>query len=380
MQYRRFGKLGWQASALGFGAMRLPLIDRDPAHIDESEAIRMIRHAVDRGVNYLDTAYPYHKGQSEVVVGKALQDGFRERVHLATKMPLWLVKSPDDFDRYFDEQLARLQTDYLDFYLLHGLRTERWQALQPLKVFEWAEKQIRRGRIRHLGFSFHDNFDLFREIVDAYDGWTFCQIQYNYMDEEEQAGVRGLRYAAGKGLAVIVMEPLRGGMLATTPPAPVQAIWDADSRRRTPVEWALQWVWNQPEVSLLLSGMSTMAQLEENLAVADASATGCLAGADLALIASVRDAYLAAAAHPVHHCKYCQPCPNDVAVPDVFAAYNRAFMYNAPDLAGRFYQGFVAPEHGADRCLQCGDCESQCPQHIAIMEWLPKAHAFLMGS
>ncbi len=239
MQYRRFGKLDWQPSALGFGAMRLPLIDRNPANVNEPEAIRMIRHGIDQGVNYLDTAYPYHFGHSEPVVGQALKGGYRERVRLATKMPVWLVKSTEDFDRYFDEQLARLQTSYVNFYLLHGLGAERWRALQPLKVFEWAEKQLERGRVRYLGFSFHDSYELFQEIVDAYDRWTFCQIQYNYMDEQEQAGTRGLRYAAGKGLAVIVMEPLRGGMLATTPPAPIQQLWDSAPRPRTPAYWGL---------------------------------------------------------------------------------------------------------------------------------------------
>ena len=361
MLYRRFGKLDWRASALGFGAMRLPVIDRNPANVDEPEAIRMIRHAIDYGVNYVDTAYPYHMGHSERVVGKALKDGYRERVRLATKMPVWLIKSAEDVDRYFDEQLARLQTDYVDFYLLHGLGAERWRAVQPLKVFEWAEKQLARGRIRYLGFSFHDSYETFRAIVDAYDGWTFCQIQYNYMDEQEQAGVRGLRYAADKGLAVIVMEPLRGGMLAATPPAPIQQLWDAASRPRTPANWGLQWVWNQPEVSLVLSGMSTMAQVEENLATAEASAPGCLDGEELALIARVRETYLALRPIPCTDCKYCQPCPNDVAVPEVFNIYNRAFMFNAPALARRHYQGFLAPEHRADRCLQCGECETQCP-------------------
>jgi uncharacterized protein len=248
MRYRTFGKLDWRPSALGFGAMRLPTIGGDPAQIDEPEATRMIRYAIDCGVNYVDTAWPYHRSTSEAVVGRVLQDGYRERVKLATKLPCWLVKEPADFDRFLDEQLARLQTERVDFYLLHALDAERWPAMRDLGVLDWAERTMTDGRIGRLGFSFHDKYEVFQEIVDAYDGWGFCQIQYNYMDEQEQAGVRGLNYAAEKGLAVIIMEPLRGGMLAGIPPRgipePVQAIWDAASLRRSSADWALQWVRN----------------------------------------------------------------------------------------------------------------------------------------
>ncbi|MEJ5197925.1 MAG: aldo/keto reductase, partial [Anaerolineae bacterium] len=253
MKYRTFGRLGWQVSALGFGAMRLPTIGGDPTQIDEAEATRMIRYAIDHGVNYIDTAYPYHGGNSERLLGRILQDGYRERVHLATKMPCWMVESAADFDRFLDEQLARLQTDHLDLYLLHGLRAERWQKVRDLGVREWAERKMAEGKFRRLGFSFHDSFETFKQILDEYDGWGMCQIQYNYMDEQHQAGVRGLRLAASRGLAVVVMEPLRGGLLAGSPPANVQALWDAAPVRRTPADWALQWLWDQPEVSVVLS-------------------------------------------------------------------------------------------------------------------------------
>jgi predicted aldo/keto reductase-like oxidoreductase len=244
MQVRTFGKLDWKPSALGFGAMRLPTIDGDPAKIDEAEATRMVRHAIDHGVNYVDTAYPYHREESERFVGRALQDGYRERVKLATKLPSWLVKEPGDFDRYLNEQLEKLQTRHIDFYLLHSMNERSWPQLRDLDVFRWAEGALADGRIRHLGFSFHDKLEVFQEVVDGYDHWDFCQIQYNYMDTDYQAGTQGLKYAADKGLAVVVMEPIRGGRLANNIPPAVQEIWDSAPVQRTPAEWALQWAWN----------------------------------------------------------------------------------------------------------------------------------------
>lgn len=244
MKYRTFGQLDWKPSALGFGAMRLPVIDNDHGKISEPEATRMIRHAIDHGVNYVDTAYPYHKGTSEAFLGRALQDGYRERVKLATKLPCWKVEAYEDFDRLLNEQLSNLQTGQIDFYLLHSLDAGSWPKMRDLNVFDWAEKALADGRIGYLGFSFHDKYEVFQEIVDASDLWHFCQIQYNFMDVEEQAGIKGLQYAAGKGLAVVIMEPLRGGALAGHIPPAVQALWDSFPVRRTPADWALQWLWN----------------------------------------------------------------------------------------------------------------------------------------
>jgi predicted aldo/keto reductase-like oxidoreductase len=368
MQYRRFGQLDWQASALGFGAMRLPTLEGDAGKIDEPLATAMVRYAIDHGVNYVDTAYPYHRGTSESFLGRALQEGYRQRVRLVTKMPCWLVKAAEDFDRYLEEQLERLQTPALDFYLLHSLDEEGWHRVRDLGVLDWAERAMAAGRFQHLGFSFHDRYEVFREIIDAYDGWTLCQIQYNYMDEENQAGTAGLQYAAARGLAVVVMEPIRGGQLAN-PPESIAALWETAARKRSPAEWALQWVWNHPEVSLVLSGMSTMDQVVENVASAGRSGPGTLMEEELALVARARDKYRELAPIPCTDCKYCQPCPNGVAISRIFEVYNEATMYGTLKHAQMLY-GWFKPEERADRCLQCGECEEKCPQKIPIMEWL----------
>lgn len=377
MQYRTFGTLDWKPSALGFGAMRLPTIDDDPAQIDEPEATRMVRYAIDHGVNYVDTAYPYHRETSETFLGRALQDGYRERIRLATKMPCWKIEKPEDFDRFLDEQLAKLQTDHIDFYLLHSLNADTWPQVRDKGVLSWAEGALVDGRIGHLGFSFHDQYEVFQEIVDATGLWTFCQIQYNYMDVEHQAGTKGLQYAADKGLAVVIMEPIRGGRLAGDVPPAVQALWDAAPTQRTPADWALQWVWNHPEVSLLLSGMSTMEQVVQNLESAERSGPGTLTEEELDLIAQVRDAYKALGPIPCTDCKYCLPCPNGVNIPRVFEIYNELMMYGNDQRAQMIYNTFVDAEERADNCIECGECLEQCPQQIEIPDWLAKAHQAL---
>lgn len=373
MKYRKFGKLDWRVSALGFGAMRLPTIDGDPGRIDEALAIRMIRYAIDHGVNYVDTAYGYHRGNSEILVGKALKDGYRERVRLATKMPVWMVDSHSDMDRCLDEQLKKLQTDYIDFYLLHGLRRERWDKMRDLNVFEWAEKAITDGRIMHLGFSFHDTFDVFKEIIDSYDGWTLCQIQYNYIDADIQAGTRGLKYAASKGLAVVIMEPIKGGWLAITPSPEVQAIWDEAEVKRTPAEWALQWVWNHPEVSLALSGMSAMVHVVENVESASRSCPGTLAEAELKLVDRVREKYREYGFIGCTGCRYCMPCPEGVAIPEIFSLYNEYFMKGSDSGVVNKYKEAVPEENRAGNCVRCGTCESLCPQQLPIRDLIAKA-------
>ncbi len=365
MKYRTFGRLDWKASALGFGAMRLPYLEGDTSKIDEPLAIEMIRYAIDHGVNYVDTAYGYHGGNSERLVGKALKDGYRERVKLATKMPTWIVNSQADMDRYLDEQLGKLQTDRIDFYLLHGLRKARWPTMLENDVFGWAEKAKEEGKIRHLGFSFHDDYDLFKEIVDAYDGWTLCQIQYNYMDTEYQAGTKGLKYAASKGLAVVVMEPIQGGRLAVPPPPEIQAIWDEAPVKRTPAEWALQWVWNQPEVSVVLSGMSTMQHVVENVESASRSSPEILTSKDLELIERVKQMYKEVGFIGCTECRYCVPCPQGVAIPEIFALYNQYYSTRDDSVKAKYSEQLVA-ENRASRCAECGQCEELCPQQLPI--------------
>ncbi len=372
MNYRKFGSahtLEWQPSALGFGAMRLPIIDGDAGKIDETLAIEMIRYAIDHGVNYVDSAYGYHKGQSEVIVGKALKDGYRQKVKLATKMPCWLVNTADDFDKYFNEQLKKLKTDKIDFYLLHGLGKERWPNIRDLGVLRWAEKRIEEGKIGHLGFSFHDDLPIFKEIVDAYD-WTFCQIQYNYMDTKYQAGTDGLRYAAKKGLAVVVMEPIAGGRLAINPPEGVKKLWGEGHHRWKPAEWALQWVWNQPEVSLLLSGMSTMSQVEENVKAAGRSGVGKLTKNDLHLMTRVAEKYREMGFIGCTGCRYCMPCPSGVAIPEIFALFNEYYMKDRDSSVKAVYREKLKQEQWAKNCTRCKRCEELCPQHLSIRDLL----------
>ncbi len=378
MKYRKFGSLDWKVSALGFGAMRLPVLDNDSNKINEPLAIDMIRRAIDGGVNYVDTAYPYHGGHSEALVGKALKDGYREKVKLATKMPSWLVKEAADFDRLFETQMKRLDVDFIDFYLLHALNEEYWQNYKKLDVFSWAEKKIAEGLIGHLCFSFHDEYEVFEKIVNGYDNWTMAQIQYNYMDTDYQAGTKGLKLAADKGLAVVVMEPLRGGRLAKNPaPQPVEDVLANSVHDWSPAAWAFQWVWDQPEVSTALSGMSTMQQVEENLETASQSAVGKLSEQDHELIKEVEKVYDSLAPIPCTQCEYCLPCPNGVAIPRIFSIYNEAIMYDEYGGARWAYENQINPEARADNCIECGECEAACPQNIKIIDWLAKAHEVL---
>ncbi len=374
MQYRKFGSLDWQASALGFGAMRLPTVG-DRNTIDEPEAIRMLRYAFDHGVNYVDTAYPYHGGNSELVVGRALRNGYRDRVRVATKLPVPRVTCADDFDRLLDEQLEKLGTPYLDYYLFHGLRKPRWDTVLTHGLLDRADRALADGRVRHMGFSFHDSLAMFKEIIDSYDNWTMCQIQYNYMNEDFQAGTEGLQYAASKGLAVVIMEPLLGGKLVSAPPA-VQRVWETAPVTRTPPEWALSWLWNKPEVSLVLSGMSTMQQVVDNVAYASRSSVGMLSGDELATVTRARDAYNELCPVPCTGCRYCMPCPNGVDIPGVFAILNRGVMYDSMDQPRRNYQD-MPEEQRASSCVQCRACEPLCPQNIPISEWMPIVHAVL---
>lgn len=381
MKYRPFGQLGFQVSALGFGAMRFPTKDGE---IDEVEATEMLRYALDHGVNYFDTAYNYHGGKSESFLGRFIKDcGCRDKITLVTKLPSWLVNEPSDFDKYLNEQLERLQVDYLDFYLLHSINKKSWIKLRDLGVREWAEKAIASGRFRHLGFSFHGEYEEFEQIVNEYD-WKMCLVQYNYMDVNNQAGVKGVKYAASRGMAIAVMEPLLGGKLAKAPDS-VQAIWDTAKRKLSPVGWALNWLWNQPEISVVLSGMSTLEQVKQNVAFASASEVGSLSEDELALFEKVRQAYNDLAPVPCTRCRYCVPCPQGVDIPRNFSIYNQALMYNDIGSAKWQYGEWKRshernpsrPDIRAAQCVQCEACEEKCPQSIPISKWMPVVHKAL---
>ena len=378
MEYRNFGQLDWKVSALGFGTMRFPVLDGDSSKIDEPQAMKMVRDAIDAGINYIDTAWGYHREQSEPFVGSVLADGYRERVKLATKMPSWLVMAPEDLDKYFNIQLERLQTDYIDCYLLHTLNKRYWDNYLRLNIFDWLEKKKDEGKIRAVGFSFHDKYEVFEEIVTAYDHWDFCQIQYNYVDIEEQAGLKGLKLAADKGLAVIIMEPLRGGGLASPKlPPTVEEVFARSERPWSHVEWALQWLWDQPEVSLVLSGMSTPEQVAQNLTFASRSAVGQLSDADRQLIIDAHKAMRAVSPIPCTKCEYCLPCPQGVRIPSIFSVYNDAMMFNLKAYGQRNYGISIPTDGKADQCVECGACEELCPQQIEIIESLKVAHEYL---
>ncbi|MBN2419959.1 MAG: aldo/keto reductase [Deltaproteobacteria bacterium] len=392
MQYRKLGQTGYKVSALGFGAMRLPLIDetipkkitKDPVFpkVDETESIKMIRYAIDHGLNYIDTGYFYHGGESEKIVNKALRDGYREKVKIATKLPVYLVEKKDDFDLFFDEQSERLQTDKIDFYLLHALSGLNWPKVRDLGVIQWLERLLAKGKIGHTGFSFHDTLDPFKKIIDSYDNWSVCQLQYNYMDINDQAGKRGIEYAASKDMGIIIMEPLRGGQLTKTPPKKISNLWDSAEKKRSLAEWGLQWLWDQEEISVVLSGMSTMDQVIENISLAKQSGSGEFTDADRILIKDVRKAYKGLRPIPCTSCRYCMPCPNGVDIPGVFNMYNDSRMYEDPKHGIIWYNspyGFNQ-EQRADKCTRCGTCLAKCPQHIDIPDCLLKAHSEMFVS
>jgi predicted aldo/keto reductase-like oxidoreductase len=370
MNYRRFGKLDFKVSALGFGAMRLP--GKDGA-IDEQEAGRMVRYAIDNGVNYIDTAWPYHGERSEPFVGGVLKDGYRSKVKLATKQPSWLIEKKSDCDKYLKEQLKRLQTDHIDFYLLHGLFSSRWERILETGILDWAQGALRDGRIGHLGFSFHGTYPMFEQIIDFYD-WDFCQIQYNYMNEEFQAGTKGLKYAYKKGAAVVVMEPLLGGILAE-PKGRMKEIWDASGL--DPVDVALRWLWNKPEVAVVLSGMSTMEQVRQNTAIASSVNAAVLGPKDVKVIEQVLTAFNELSPIPCTKCEYCMPCPNGVNIPRNFDLYNQAVTYNNLFMGKAHYNWHTEESERASSCTECALCEEKCPQGIKISELMPKVHEAL---
>jgi len=373
MRYRNMPKTGDELSILGFGLMRLPLAP--DGKIDQPRAINQIRSAIHKGVNYLDTAWPYHAGESENILGRALAGGYREKVRIATKLPSWMIHNREEMDTYLNTQLEKLQTNRIDYYLLHALNGDSWDRLTAMAVLDFLDRAKADGRIVNAGFSFHGRFDDFKRIVDAYP-WEFCQIQYNYLDEQNQAGTEGLKYAASRGLGVVVMEPLRGGSLGLPEPPPdVKSIWEKAADKRTPVEWALRWVWNHPEVSVVLSGMNEEAHIEENLAIAAEALPDSLTTDELRLVEAAGRAYKTLMKVGCTGCGYCMPCPSDVSIPNCFEVYNMMHLFDKEEEAKFIYairmSGMISGTPGlASQCVQCGECLEKCPQEIEIPDFL----------
>jgi hypothetical protein len=369
MLYRKLGTTGEEISILGFGCMRLPVINGNYEHVDEEKAKNMLYYAIENGVNYLDTAYPYHNGASETFLGKALTDEYRGKVHLATKIPSWLINKKEDLDYYLNIQLERLQTETIDFYLVHSLNKNYWPILEKAGVFEFLDDLKSDGTIKYNGFSFHDDLEFFFEIIDSYD-WDICQIQYNFMDENYQAGREGLRYAASQGIGTVIMEPLRGGFLANNIPNEVQSVWDMAEVSRKPAEWALKYLWNNTEVDTVLSGMSTLDQMKENIAFAKDGYPNSLTEDEEYLIKEVRMVYREKISLDCTACGYCMPCPSGVNIPDCFMQLNYAEMFNDPESAKMHYMTLLKDEEKASSCTECGECQTTCPQMIDIKEKL----------
>ncbi len=379
MQYRQVPKNGDNLSALGFGAMRLPT---KRMKIDEERATRQIRDAIDSGVNYIDTAVPYHGGESERFLGRALQDGYREKVKLATKLPPWSVKTREDMDRILDIQLKKLRTDHIDYYLIHSLEANSWKRLLELGVLEFLDSAKAAGKIVNTGFSSHCDRRTFKEIIDAYD-WVFCQIQYNYLDEMNQAGTEGLQYAASKKIAVMVMEPLRGGMLAANLPKDVQEIYRTAKPERSAAEWALRWVWDHPEVTVVLSGMNDEKHIAENIRACEDALPGSMTAGELATIDAVAKTYGRLIKVGCTGCAYCMPCPFGVNIPMCFNIYNNYYMGGSRMFARGMYglslMGTMGTKADASLCRNCGKCVKACPQKIAIPAELVKVQGTLGG-
>ncbi len=385
MRYRKLGKTGLSVSVLGFGAMRLPMVGNDlspierfdPSRkIDVEASLEMFEYAVSNGINYFDTAYVYQDGQSEMTMGRGLKP-HRDKVLIATKLPTMIIQKTEELEKSLELQLERLDTDYLDVYLAHSLNRALWEHMKQVGMLKFFDRIRSSGKVRHIGFSFHDDVRAFKEILDGYD-WEIAQIQYNYFDEHHQAGRAGLEYAAEKGIGIVIMEPIRGGKLADPVPAKIKEIWNEADVKRTPAEWALQWVWNHPEVSVVLSGMSTMQQLIENVASADRAASGDLPPKDLALIQKVNDVYKSMVPIGCTGCGYCMPCPSGVNIPMCFSLYNDFHVFKEDrETSIMLYNSLMSPDEQASVCIECGECEEKCPQHIDIRERLKATHEVL---
>ncbi|MDR2967207.1 MAG: aldo/keto reductase [Methanobacteriaceae archaeon] len=377
MLYRDLGQTGEKISILGFGCMRLPTIDNKPDQINAKEATTMLEFGINNGINFIDTAYSYHGvdfdsgGMSEPFLGEFLQTGFREKVLLSTKLPSWIVEKKEDMEYFLNQQLERLQTDKIDLYLLHSLKKDYWENLSSLDVFEFMDTIQNDGRVKYIGFSFHDELDLFLEILDSYE-WDFVFTQMNYLDEDYQSGINGLQYLSSIGMGNIVMEPLRGGTLVNNIPPEINRLWNSSKIKRSPVEWALRYLWDMEGVSSVLSGMSSFEQVKENVAIANDAYPNSLTDEEKNLIKEVSKSYKKRKDIDCTFCSYCMPCPQKVDIPNCFKEYNIAKMLDNVEASLMQYSTLLNEENYASSCIECGDCIGMCPQMINIPEELKK--------
>lgn len=371
MKYRTMGKLGIKTSAFGLGCMRFNGAASGDSEIDEQKAIKLIRQAIDGGVTYLDTAYVYLGMTSEIVLGKALLDGYRDRVAIATKMPMEHVHNREEMGTLLESELKKLQTDHIDFYLMHGINKEKWEYFKSIGAPEFFNDMKKAGKIRYKCFSFHGPYDDFEYILKNWD-WGMVQIQYNFMDINNQAGTKGLELAGSLGIPVVIMEGLLGGRLAKAP-ANVQALYDAFPVKRSPVEWAFRWLCNHPEVSVVLSGCNEAEQIADNLRIFDSADTGIMTKEEMKLIDDVREAYVSRTKIGCTGCRYCMPCSNGVDIPGIFSAWNKYSLYGADPKSDWDFRMIVENDKGANKCIGCGACEAACPQHLSIIDGLKDA-------
>lgn len=371
MEKRRFENLGINTSLLGFGCMRFPTTPE--GNIDEPEAERMLDAVIAAGVNYIDTAYPYHQGNSEIVVGKALKKYDRNSFYLATKLPLWKVERLEDVEVIFEEQLTKLQTDYVDFYLMHAVNKERWDKMRDMGCIQVLEKLKKEGKIRYLGFSFHDSYEVFEEVL-SYRDWDFCQIQFNYMDTQEQAGLKGYELAAEKQVPMIIMEPIKGGRLAAFSGDITEKFRKLDENA-SPASFALRWVGSFPNVKVILSGMSSMEQVQDNLKTFREFKP--LSQEEQEVIRDVVKTMRGRVQNGCTGCKYCMPCPAGVDIPGCFGVWNNYHIYQNYNLVKQDWEKNIGESHQAKNCVKCGKCEAACPQKLSIREDLERAQADL---
>ena len=371
MKYRKFDNIAMPASVFGLGCMRFNGKASGDSVIDEEKAISLIRQAIDGGVNYLDTAYVYLDKTSETVVGKALLDGYRDKVTIATKMPIEFVNNRAEMEALLDSELKKLQTDHVDYYLMHGIDKGKWLRFKEMGADKFFDDMKREGKIRYKCFSFHGSYEDFEYIIKDYD-WDMVQIQYNYMDINNQAGTKGLKLAGELGIPVVIMEGLLGGKLAKAPQN-VQELYDNFEIKRSPVEWAFRWLGNNPEIMTILSGCNEAEQIDDNLAIFDKVEVGAMTEAEMKLIDEVRDAYNARTKVGCTGCRYCMPCPGGVDIPRVFAAWNEWALYGGDPKENWNLMELKRLGQTPDKCLECGACERACPQKINIRENLKKA-------